>query len=170
MITLDVIGKPAPKGSKRAFVNKHTGRANVVDDNPKSLIHWEQAVARAVEAHLEHNPDAKLSGPVDIRLSFRFPTVASDPHRYWHAVKPDIDKLARAVLDVLSNMVMGDDCTVAKMSTSKRYIIVTNDENPGCTIEIDELAGEEFQIQQTRKERARAARRAPVLQTEALPL
>lgn len=167
---LEVIGKPAPKGSKRAFVNKYTGRANVVDDNPKSLIHWEQAIARAVEAHLEQQPDSKISGPVSISLSFRFPIVASDPYRYWHAVKPDIDKLERAVLDVLSNMVMGDDSTVAKMNSSKRYVIENNGESPGCTILIEELAGEEFEIRQTRKDRAAAARRAPVLQTEALPL
>lgn len=158
---IDVIGKPAPKGSKKAFVNRHTGRANIVDDNPKSLVHWEQAVARAIEQYLEQHPGSKLSGAVSVRLSFRFPTVASDPHRYWHVVKPDIDKLARAVLDVLANMVMGDDCTVAKMSISKRYVIVKNNEPSGCEIEIESLASEEAEIRQGRIERARAARKSP---------
>lgn len=159
---IEVIGKPAPKGSKKGFTNPHTGRVNIVDDNPKSLTSWKQAVERAVEKHLERQPNSKLTGPVAVRLSFRFPTLASDPHRYWHAVKPDIDKLERAVLDVLADMVMGDDCTVSKISASKRYVIAASDETPGCTIEIESLASEEAEIRAGRIDRAKQARRRSV--------
>jgi Holliday junction resolvase RusA-like endonuclease len=37
------------------------------------------------------------------------------------AVKPDLDKLVRAVLDALTGVVFRDDCQVAGLSCSKLY-------------------------------------------------
>lgn len=49
ILTIVVHGQPAPQGSKRAFVNKHTGRAALVESS-KKVQPWRQAVVgRAVD-------------------------------------------------------------------------------------------------------------------------
>jgi Holliday junction resolvase RusA-like endonuclease len=42
-------------------------------------------------------------------------------HPSWHIVRPDADKLIRAVLDALTGKVWRDDCQVAELLIRKRY-------------------------------------------------
>lgn len=173
MITLTVIGIPASQGSKNAYVNKHTGRAVIVDGTSKTartkLAEWRRAVADAAREWLTANPQQPLAEPLHVTISFRFPATASDPYRYWHCVTPDASKVLRSTEDALvDGGLLQDDRWICKLVVTKRFVWA--DESPGCTIEVVSLAGEEFELRQSRKERAAAARRAPSLQTEALPL
>lgn len=157
-LTLEVIGLPAPKGS---FVRMRNG-ATVMGTSKTGrakLVEWERAVSDAARAYLTDNPQQPIAGPFAITICFRFPATKSNPHRHWHAVKPDVDKCARLTLDALKlGGLILDDCGACDLRAWKRY--VKGDESPGCTIELRPLQMDEDAIQQVRKDRARLARKA----------
>jgi Holliday junction resolvase RusA-like endonuclease len=156
-VRLEVIGLAAPQGSKTRMPNgamvdgtSTTGRAK--------LVEWRRAVADAGRAELARNPQPPYQGPTAIVISFRFPTVASDPHRYWHATNPDASKILRSTEDALVHAgVLADDRILSKISITKRY--VNDNELPGCTVEITSLESEEAEMKESRKQRAQRARR-----------
>jgi Holliday junction resolvase RusA-like endonuclease len=172
-VELEIIGIPAPQGSKTSYYNPKLKRAVTVEGTSKSgrIAHaeWRRAVADGCRDYLADHPQQPMTGPLEVQVSFRFPIVASDKYRYWHAVQPDIDKLERSTLDALKiGGLIRDDAAVAKVTKSKRYLI--GDESPGCTLKVTSLADEEQQIRESRKERAAQARRRPSMAMEALPL
>lgn len=104
-------GVPQSKGSIKAFVVG--GRARLTSDNPK-LKSWQSSMVQRVA--LVRPPTIPAGVPVYVRLIFVMPRPASRPSRIrqtlanWCVVKPDIDKLTRAVLDVLTQAgVYADD-------------------------------------------------------------
>jgi crossover junction endodeoxyribonuclease RusA len=118
MIAFNVDGTPEPKGSMRAFVPKGWTRAVVTSDNP-DLKGW-QATVRA-EA-IRQRPTL-AEGAVDVTLSFRMPRPKALPKTkpVAHVTRPDVDKLARSVLDALTGVVWRDDSQVASLLCVKRY-------------------------------------------------
>lgn len=116
MIAFEVYGTPKPQGSMKAFLPKNSTRPIVTTDN-KGLKPWRALIAD--EARLL-NP-LKMHGPVEIHLDFFFNPPKSDPYRKYHTVKPDVDKLTRAVLDALKGVVIVDDSQVVRVNSSKRY-------------------------------------------------
>lgn len=131
MIEFTVLGKPQPAGSKRAFQNKHTGRIVVVDD-AKGSRPWKQEVAGAAAERMNGSGEL-LDGPLEVRLIFH---VARPKGHYgtgknagkvkgsapeFPAVKPDVDKLSRAVLDALSGVVYRDDAQIFRKAVAKLY-------------------------------------------------
>lgn len=115
LATFEVVGLPAPQGSKTKMPNgamleagSKTGR-----ENHRS---WRQAVADTAR-NLRLGPP--MDGPVAIRILFRFPMPASRPAAVrkagvgWHCVKPDKDKLLRTVFDSLKTAgVVKDDARI----------------------------------------------------------
>ncbi len=159
MIELRVVGVPAPQGSKTAFVRG--GRAIVAEGKgPGRQRHadWRQAVATAARDYLEAHPRARpIRGPVQVAISFRFPPTRSDPYRTRHTTKPDVDKLARSVLDSLvSAGILVDDSLVCHLSILKRYEHV---EPPGAVILLAELDGLEAADRERLKTKAARARK-----------
>ncbi len=68
-------------------------------------------------------------------LEFRMPRPKSTPKATPAAVKrPDLDKLARAVLDAITGTVLVDDSQVVDLSASKRLAEVG--ESPGALISV----------------------------------
>lgn len=171
---IEVVGLPAPQGSKTGFYNPTINRVQMTDGPKNSpgrvaLDSWREAVGEAARRRLEELGVPPMTGPMAITIAFRFPPTKSDPYRFWHATKPDLDKLARSTFDALKyGGAIADDSMICKLTTLKRYINGT--ETAGCSITLESLAGEEFEIRQSRKERAAAARRAPSRQSAALPL
>lgn len=155
---LDVIGIAAPQGSKTRMPNGAMVDGTSATGRMK-LVEWRRAVADAARAELAARPRPPFAGPTAITISFRFPTVASAPHRFWHATNPDTSKILRSTEDALVHAgLLSDDRILCKVSVTKRY--VRDDELPGCTIEITSLVGDEEAIQDLRKQRARAQRRS----------
>lgn len=110
-----VPGTPAPQGSKQAFVR---GNRAVLVEVSKRLPSWRDAVQdAAMTAGCE-----PIVGPVDVWLSFRMPRPKTmKPGDSLEMVaRPDLDKLARAVLDGLTGVCFDDDSQVTRLVLSKR--------------------------------------------------
>jgi Holliday junction resolvase RusA-like endonuclease len=128
-VRLTVHGTPQSAGSKRAFMPRGGRYPVVVDDNPKSRG-WKQQVARA--CHDQYGGEF-LEGPLEIELHFFLPrpkghfgtgrnagvVKASAPA--FPIVKPDVDKLSRAILDGLTGQLYRDDALIVRKYASKRY-------------------------------------------------
>lgn len=134
-----VPGKPAPQGSKRAFVSSKTGAAHVVE-NSAAVGPWRDRVALA--ANLAWKGAELLHGvPIGVKIEFILPRPTGTPKTRPTppAIKKnaDIDKLLRAALDALTHTVMTDDCFVIEAHSSKR--IAEIGEGAGALIRVEEL-------------------------------
>ena len=127
---LRIVGTPKPQGSKRVF----NGR--VVEAAGNALKVWRKQIADACLAQV--NEDHRLMlGPVRVEVDFyleRPKTVK----RSMPIVPPDVDKLARGLLDGIgqSEVVWGDDSQVVELIARKEYADVIE---PGAFITITEL-------------------------------
>ena len=145
---LDVAGhRPVPQGSKKIGRNRGTGRAVLVDDNP-ALASWRALVAGT--ARKEWNGRPPLVVPVSVWADFYLPRPAghfgtgrnagvlkaSAPE--WPAVKPDLDKLLRAVFDSLTTAgVWKDDSLAVVVSGAKHYADALR--RPGVSLQIRDM-------------------------------
>lgn len=131
-LQIHVVGVPAPQGSHRAFVVK--GRAVVTQDNKRTRPWRQDVTAAVVNAMAEVAGFEPYTGPVRVTVDFFMPRPryhfrtgkrANElrPDAPGHVdKKPDVDKLARSILDALtSSAVFRDDAQVAELVVSKRY-------------------------------------------------
>ena len=116
LLSFTVYGRPEPQGSTRAFVVK--GRAVVTSANP-NIKGWRDLIASEARVQMQGLPP--VDGPVEVRASFYLPRPKS-VKRVSPTVKPDLDKLARGVLDSLTNVVYRDDAQVTSLQVSKHYV------------------------------------------------
>ena len=131
-VSLTVYGTPVPKGSARAFAIPGKGgarpRAVVVSDNKKSLTHWQTQVANEARLAIktlmagESVPEYHGAMQVTVEFAFNRPRSVKPAERPFPSVKPDIDKLARAVLDGLTGVLWNDDAQVVGLQLVKRYL------------------------------------------------
>lgn len=141
-LACDVIGTPIPQGSQRAFNRKGGGRPIVTADNAKTRP-WKDAITWAAQTAAHKAELQTIREPINVNVHFRFlrPTghygargtlLPSAPGR--PKVKPDLDKLVRAVLDALTDAgVWFDDAQVVGISATKAYC---DDLPPGVSIEL----------------------------------
>jgi len=149
-----VPGVPAPKGSWQGIpVRTNTGKVTTVLRSDKRLEVWTAAVRLAATQAYSSKP---WQTPVLLVGEFRFPRPQA---HYWSSKKkqgqlrdtapffkesaPDIDKLARAVLDALTGVVYADDRQVAVALWTKRYVV--GGEAPGAFIVVMPIAGSSHQ-------------------------
>jgi crossover junction endodeoxyribonuclease RusA len=129
VITLDVLGTPAPKGSARAM--NIAGRARLIasssDSNAKAQKVWVKAIAHAMAGVDE----LAIIGPVWVSITFR---MARPKGHYGKrglresapmhpAVCPDVDKLARCCLDALTGLAFEDDSRIVSLYVGKQYAV-----------------------------------------------
>jgi hypothetical protein len=130
IFTMDVLGRPAPQGSKLISGNGAMREASAY------LPAWRAAVKRACyeayrAAGIAPETLPLFGGPVTVDLRFRLATAFDDA--------PDVDKLARAVLDALGGSrkkgarVFDDDCRVVLLVVSK---LPGPHATNGCRIEV----------------------------------
>jgi Holliday junction resolvase RusA-like endonuclease len=110
-----VDGIPVAQGSKRAMMNRTTGKPFVMESNSHALRKWRRAISDAGKAH---TVSWLRQAPLHVGLRFVLPR-KNHPAGEWCAVAPDIDKLMRAVLDGLTGSVLVDDAQVVKVSAAK---------------------------------------------------
>ena len=142
--TFQVIGLPAPQGSKR-----HVGRGIMVESS-KAVQPWRQDVKYAAERSLPSDWDP--SKPTAISVVFRFKRPqghygtgrnagqlkASAPSHAVSAQLGDIEKLVRSTHDALIGIAFDDDRQVVDLICQKRYTV--GDEPMGATISITQLS------------------------------
>lgn len=124
-ITFRVFGIPAPKGSKR-----HVGNGRLIESS-KKLPAWMRAVTQEAT---KNRPSEPIDAPVSVYMHFYLPK-PKRPRYDAPAVKPDVDKLSRAVLDSLEAAgVLTNDSRVTLLRAIKHY---ANDTTPpGADISI----------------------------------
>lgn len=140
MIAFQVTGTPKPQPRPKAY--RRGKRAGVYD--PGTANEWKWKVG--IEAE-KHAPPEPLEGPLDVVLEFRMPRPkshygtgrnagtlkASAPAR-WHVGRLDLDNLAKAVLDALTEAGMWrDDGQIVLLSLLKEY-----DSVPGVFVSVEE--------------------------------
>jgi len=138
-VRIVVRGRPAPQGSKR-----HVGGGRMIEMS-KAVGPWREAVRTETQLAMRHEPP--LGCPVEVNIMFYLKRPAShyrtgrnahllrDNAPEWPAGKPDLDKLARAVLDGLT---MGgawkDDSQAVRLDVIKLYAVGSH--APGCIINL----------------------------------
>lgn len=123
----DVHGLPAPQGSKRAFVNRYTGRVQMVESSNK-VASWREDVKTAAETARSILP-ARLDGPLALGVVFTMPKPASKPSWWpqgvtwrrtmqWRpAGMPDLSKLLRSTEDAITHAgLWRDDARVVELA------------------------------------------------------
>lgn len=134
-IAFDVMGKPEPQGSAKAFVV--AGRARITSDN-NGLHFWRNTIADAARKRMEGLPLADKGVALVVKAEYRLSRPKSAPKRVIHqTTKPDLDKLIRATLDALTEVVWRDDAQVVRISASKGYAALG--EQPGARVVVQVL-------------------------------
>ena len=132
-MTFDVIGRPAPQGSKKSIGN------NRFIESSKFLPAWRKAVREAAEVAVMVNGWERVSGPVELEVMFYLdrPSSVSPTKRPYPTVPPDVDKLIRGVGDSLTGVVYDDDSQIIRTLTWKLY---ADAREPGAFIRVNELS------------------------------
>lgn len=116
-LSFDVVGLPAPQGSKR-----HVGRGVLVESS-RLVAPWRDSVAYACRAAIAEAGWQTLDEACVASVWFYLPRPKSAPkRRIWPDRKPDIDKLARSTLDALGTAgAYTDDARVVSLRLTKVY-------------------------------------------------
>jgi crossover junction endodeoxyribonuclease RusA len=99
-VSATVLGEPQQQGSKRPVRNQHSGKIRLLDMNA-DLEPWREKVAAAMKLEMQRAGLAKLDEPVYVRAVLTMPMPARPKYVNAPAVPPDLDKLARALLDAM---------------------------------------------------------------------
>jgi Holliday junction resolvase RusA-like endonuclease len=138
-LTVNIEGLPVPQGS---LVSNGHGRG-LRHSNEIKLKPWRYTVVQAINSNRPKDWDPSL--PLSITATFRFERPQSHfgtgknrgnlkpSAPIHHHVKPDLDKLTRAIGDAIeaSGLVRGDQ-QIASWNIAKRYVV--NDETPGVLL------------------------------------
>lgn len=131
-----VPGIPAPQGSKR-----YLGNGIMVEASAKTLKPWRNDIARIARSAAVVD-EWSVPGAVHAEIVFFLarPKTVSVKKRPRPSVKPDLDKLIRAVFDSLTiARVIADDATVVSLNAEKMYALGSDE--LGVSVRLSEAAG-----------------------------
>ena len=138
-------GEPGAQGSKRFVRTTAAGKGVMIESSAK-VAPWRQDVKNAAEAVLDSlGRPSPFQGAVALKMVFSFlrPPSVKRAKRPWPSVYPDLDKLARGVLDALKAAgVIKDDCLVVEFTRLAKVYAGEDPEaldRPGAMIIIGEL-------------------------------
>jgi Holliday junction resolvase RusA-like endonuclease len=129
-IAFDVLGRPAPQGSKKSIGN------NRFIESSKFLPAWRFAVRDAAERAVTVSGWVRVAGPVELEVMFYLDRPSS-VKRPYPTVPPDLDKLIRGVGDSLTGVVYDDDSQVIRTLAWKVY---ADAREPGAFVRVNELS------------------------------
>lgn len=126
-IAFTVLGRPEPQGSSKGFIycgKDGKQRVAITSDNPQ-MKNWRQNVGWcALDAISRAANRGRIAreAPVRLTVSFFLQRPVSVPkRRIAPTVKPDVDKLVRAVSDALTGIVWEDDAQIVEIVAQKSY-------------------------------------------------
>jgi Holliday junction resolvase RusA-like endonuclease len=149
MIAFHVPAVPVaqPRPRSRVFVDKG-GNPRTQNYTPtRHPVNVFKAAAQQAFATEYDGPP--LEGPLAVTLVFVLPRPGGKVWkmkpmlRYWHAKRPDIDNLSKAIMDALSDLAWRDDAQVCDISASK--VVAAGDEQPHVEVGIERLTAEPAQ-------------------------
>lgn len=133
MFSLYILGIPKPQGSKRVF----NGR--VVEAAGQGLKVWRKQIEEGCLSLVSEEHSLLLDAVrVEVDFYLSRPKTVSPEKRPLPIVPPDIDKLARALLDGIgqSQVIWQDDSQVVELIARKHY---ADDCEPGAKVTISAL-------------------------------
>jgi Holliday junction resolvase RusA-like endonuclease len=150
VISIEVLGTPAPKGSMRAIAVNGRGRviAGGSKANQRAQYAWTKAIQTAVISSIGDR-DGKpyyVDQPLEVHLLFRLvrPSnhygkrgLKSGAPLHPMVMRDDIDKLARSTLDALTGALYDDDGRIVTLVLCKQY--AASEALQGVVITIDAL-------------------------------
>lgn len=122
IMRFELDGDPVTQGSKRAFVNQKTGRAQIIEDSHRDLKFWRGRIAETASKLMGDRPLYEV--PLRVEMYFTLPRPQNLLRRPMAlpAKMPDLDKIERAVGDALKNVVYTDDKLIVDNLGRKRYV------------------------------------------------
>jgi len=107
----DPVQQPRPRAQRRGrFIHIYTP--------DKDVKPWKELIVLRAREAMSGDP---LEGPVFVQLLFFMEDAKDRRGNEWHTGKPDLDNLAKAVLDALTDAkVWRDDAQVCKQEFSKQ--------------------------------------------------
>jgi Holliday junction resolvase RusA-like endonuclease len=150
-VTFDVVGQPAPQGSKKGWYNPKTKRVHMSEQTEKTVKPWREDVRQAaITAHQQLG--YQLDGPLGARMVFSVRKPASKPTWWpkgvpwkvtlpWRpASAPDLSKLLRSTEDAItSSGLWKDDARVVEYARLAKVFVSEDPEAlevPGVRIAI----------------------------------
>jgi len=121
-INISIDGLPAAKGN---WIVVH---GVFIPSNREKLNTWTRQIRQTARA--AYSPAAPSQAAIDLKIKFFMP---ASRNKGACITRPDLDKLARAVMDALEGIIYADDSQVVRLTAEKVY-------NPfkGADIEIKE--------------------------------
>lgn len=131
----EVDGIPVAQGSKNAWVNPRTNKAVMFDQGAAKLKPWRGQIAQA--ARESFTGTERIEGAVLLVVVFRFVRPKS-VKRERPTVKPDLDKIWRALMDGITDSgIWRDDAQVTDAHVKKVYA-----ERPGVRVQLGEFSNQ----------------------------
>jgi Holliday junction resolvase RusA-like endonuclease len=136
MLKFRVYGVPAPQGSKNARVGKD-GRAHMYEQSAKTLKPWREEISDAGAKAMD-GCDV-FDGPLFANITFFMKRPAKPKFPDYPAVRPDVDKMTRGVLDALKMAhVIEDDARIVACMATK--VFAASPEEQGALITVGHFA------------------------------
>lgn len=148
-----VAGEPIPQGSKRVWRGKD-GNVHMLEDAGVRHTTWRHELASTARRAMLQVRDAgqgdgfPFRGPVSLTLTFtqHRPKTHYGTGRNDRVLKssapdlplkaPDVDKLARAVLDSMTSIVYVDDAQVVRLTAVKVFVHLWEEEGVAVNIQL----------------------------------
>jgi crossover junction endodeoxyribonuclease RusA len=142
MLLLTIYGVPVAKGSMKAFMRPGM-RFPIVTHDSLQTKPWQQQVSIMAKIGMSEGNAEIIRRPNAVRVQAEF--YFARPQRTKKTVnhkttKPDVEKLARNLLDALTGICYEDDAQVAECSVSKAF-----DETPRSVVRVSALE-EDFDV------------------------
>jgi Holliday junction resolvase RusA-like endonuclease len=123
-ISFFVAGEPVPQGSTKSFYIKKLNRTVTTHGN-KNTNRWRERIATeaqhaGIEQDWSWNDDRNIGYAVTCAFNFTKPKSAPKK-RQRNTKRPDLDKLIRAVLDGITDVLIPDDAQVIAIDAWKEY-------------------------------------------------
>jgi Holliday junction resolvase RusA-like endonuclease len=140
LVTIQVVGLPAPQGSKRAVGTDRKGRAILVESCTRVKGWRKQVYLSALLTNRGARP--KHDGPLIASIVFTMPRPKKPPqlNRHSPCTKPDLSKLLRSTEDALTDAGMiADDARIVEFTRLAKVYAGSDPEaleTPGAVIRI----------------------------------
>jgi Holliday junction resolvase RusA-like endonuclease len=143
------IPQPAPGGSKSMVTNQRTGRTMLIDAGKHNTA-WKKHVAKTAREAVYSVLKQPLDTVLYAQFSFRMPRPQDHYFKdgrlkpsapYYHTIRPDASKLARAAEDACTKILWSDDSRIALQLVEKIY-----SERPGVHIYMSDRIPTEIKI------------------------